>query len=401
MPHHSEAKVVPFGQSIETTFEVIVETFDMSDYSEDFRTSFFNFSKKSYSHNNCNTRERFKVLKLKDDILEDLLANSSLYDKKDVDLRMKQYLLLDLELTILRNLDLLEPIPKNIDGYESQKIQFVKNMQKDFFEQFKKQGSIQPNLEIQEETLKIIKKYEENFSIQKPDGTREGNYESCGGTFSQIYDGWRDTFKKFSRSNSESTANFSKELDELIKTVKNFPDDFAKHMSKIFKEEVGFFDKLGEAYDKDTGFLKTLSNVSSYTMSKLSPDLVKVYKHFENQFSSKKESTTAKAPKEFRDLVQKNLGNDPTQKALENAITSGLDLSDIALKVDENTQTHLKSIDLQTKVKKIQYLTDIHSSAVLSLQLKSFTAVQKCNQLNFEVKSLDSKWKKVYDSQCK
>ena len=149
MPHHTEAKVVPFGQSIETTFEVIVETFDMSDYSEDFRTSFFNFSKKSYSNNNCNTRERFKVLKLKDDILEDLLSNSSLYDKKDVDLRMKQYLLLDLELTILRNLDLLEPIPKNIDGYESQKIEFVKNMQKDFFEQFKKQGSIQPNLEIQ------------------------------------------------------------------------------------------------------------------------------------------------------------------------------------------------------------------------------------------------------------
>jgi hypothetical protein len=103
-------------QRFDTIFTVLEESVDTSDYSETFRQSFFNFQT-NYSANNCNYAQRMEILKKKDRILDNLIDNVSILTVEDVRLQMNAFKLLDLELTILRNLDVLEQVPVNQEEY--------------------------------------------------------------------------------------------------------------------------------------------------------------------------------------------------------------------------------------------------------------------------------------------
>ncbi len=406
----AQQKVVPINRRIETVFDVLIETFDMSDYSEDFRASFFNFSSKGYAHNNCNTRERYIVLKAKDDLMTDLLDNVMFYNQVDIDNKMKTFLRLDLELSILRNLDLLEPVAFKEDDpkYQALVRKLVEQMQKDFEKQYKKQGMHFPPLNtakdyIKADVLQIIKKYEPNFDTLQPDGTRNGSYTNCNSNFSKVYDDWRKTFTKFDKRNTRSVADFNKQLNELVSAVKNFPENSKKHLQKIFKEESAFLDKATKEGD---GFFKNLWNVTKAAGSAMTKDLQKVMTAFQGEYKKLSNNTTYQAPQELKSLMVKKLKQDPTEQALINAVQGGLDLTDISVNVGENTQSYLRDLDLEIKIKKLQILTEISSAYALEIQSKTELSLQQCKDLNKQLKakggkSLDSKWKKVYDSQCK
>ena len=197
-----------FEQRYDTFFTVLEETFDASDYSETFRQSFFNFQT-NYSANNCNYAQRMEILKKKDAILDDLIDNINSYSVDDAKTRLSVFKNLDLELTVLRNLDLLELVPLNDPNYSREPMYLAAFdiHRQDFNGNY---------TEIKADVDLILDKYEENFNqkIIDPQGnvTTTGVYSECSNRFNRTYQAWSETLDKFGKGNSQQIVALNKAL---------------------------------------------------------------------------------------------------------------------------------------------------------------------------------------------
>jgi len=402
-PVHAQQKVVPYNQRISTLVDVISETFDFSDYSEDFRPSVFNPFGGVYTTNNCNKRDRFTVLKAKDELIEDLLDNIMFYNQTDVDNKLKTYLKLDLELSILRHLDILAPAAVNEDAYEQYRDDLIEEMQKDFKDQYVKQylGSSESDAKnlIESDTINILKKYEPKLNFKQPgQDNPTGVYAECGGAFSDIYDNWANTLKKFDKSKNRSIADFNKELNALISSIKNFPDKANENLSKVFKDETDF---IGKATKKDDGFFKNLWNVTKAAGSAVVKDFDKVIKAFDKEASQLSQNTTRSAPKEVRELLLQRLNQDPTNEFIESAVQSGLDLNNLAITVSEAGSIEQSTTNKMLQIKKMQHLTNISEGYSQSMSAKVELSTQNSKLFTNSIESMPTNWQYVLDNQCK
>jgi len=385
-------------QRFDTIFTVLEESVDTSDYSETFRQSFFNFQT-NYSANNCNYAQRMEILKKKDRILDNLIDNVSILTVEDVRLQMNAFKLLDLELTILRNLDVLEQVPVNQEEYTRFPIYTIieKKHKQDFSN----------NEELQAEINLILSKYEQYFNKKttKPDGSIEitGTYSECANRFNRTYQAWTETLEKFEKGNSQQVTALNKALKEFIKSLSEFGENFNKNLNKVFKEELAFINKNTQ---KDDGFFKNIWNLTKGSAQAMGSDLVKVAKSFKKEYNKLKVNAGS-SPQELKRFLIGQRTVDSSQNAFEQALRSGLNLNEIAQSVESLKQQAEASIDIQSQIKKLQMLTDVHSSYALEIQATTDIPVnyfQDCIQTikgRSGEKSLDKIFEHVYTNQCK
>mgnify|MGYP003949351707 FL=1 len=392
-----EKRQEDFTTRFDIFFTVLEETFDASDYSETFSQSFFNFQT-NYAANNCNYAERMKVLDKKEQILDDLIDNINAYTEKDVKDKMQAYLLYDFELTLLRNLDLLEAVPVNDESYKREPMYafMIKEYEKDF------------DLgQIKSEVNALLDKYEANFNRKtiNQDGsvTINGTYTECENRFNRTYKAWTETFEKFEKGNDQQVAALNKALKEFIKSLKEFKQNFNKNLNKVFKEEMAFLDKNTK---KDDGFFKNMWNLTKGSAKAVGGDLIKVGKAFEKEYN-KLTVNAGSSPARLKEFLISKRSVTSTQNAFQDALNAGLDLNQIAQSVEALKQDAENTLTFEKKVKKIQMLTDVHAAYSLEIQAKSNISThyfQDClNTIkgNSSNKSLDKIFEYVYTNQCK
>ena len=341
-----------------------------------------------------------RVLEKKERILDDLIDNINSYTEKDVKDKMQAYLLYDLELTLLRNLDLLEATPVNQESYKRDPIYNV-IIQK-YREDFDNNG------QIISEVNALLDKYEENFNKKtiNQDGstTITGTYTECENRFSRTYTTWTETLEKFEKGNDQQVAALNKSLKEFIKSLKEFKKNFKKNLNKVFKEEMAFLDKNTK---KDDGFFKNMWNLTKGSAKAVGGDLIKVGKAFEKEYN-KLTVNAGSSPARLKEFLISKRSVTSTQNALEDALNAGLDLNQIAQSVEALKQEAENTLSLEEKIKKIQMLTDVHAAYSLEIQAKSNIPThyfQDClNTIKGDSrtkKSLDKIFEYVYTNQCK
>lgn len=389
-----------FEQRYDTFFTVLEETFDASDYSETFRQSFFNFQT-NYSANNCNYAQRMEILKKKDAILDDLIDNINSYSVDDAKTRLSVFKNLDLELTVLRNLDLLELVPLNDPNYSRDPMYLAAFdiHRQDFNGNY---------TEIKAEVDLILDKYEENFNqkIIDPQGnvTTTGVYSECSNRFNRTYQAWSQTLDKFGKGNSQQIVALNKALKEFIKSITSFSENFQNNLKKVFKEELAFLERNS---NKEDGFFKNLWNVTKGSAAAVGGDFVKVGQAFSKEYNRLKTNLTAGSDENLKKYILSKRSLTSDQNAFRDALQSGLNLNQIAQSVESLKQQSESVANLEIEFKKLQILTDIHSAYALQIQATSSIPsnyIQDCIQAvkgTSQQRSLDKIFEHVYTNQCK
>ena len=399
---------VPFPDRIDTLFTIMEETFDASDYSETFRTSFFNFQT-GYAANNCNYAERMAVLKQKEALLDELVSNIYVIGEPELEAYMQNYKSLDFELTFLRNIDLISEAIST-DSPEFEKPETRQKLYIYMVGQFKEVYPETINgrfITIENKIKTLIEKYKANLNVYQKDSEGKtvltGVYTQCENRFSRLYSDWVTTFKKFEKSNTASVALLGKAVKRLVKSITSFDENVSTNFQKILKEESEFFNKNTQ---KGDGFFANAYNLAVGSAEAVGGDFVKVYKAFAKEYQKYKTNFSINTPENFKQYVLSKTPVNQSRSAFQQALGSGLNLQEIAYTVESLKQQEQTRVDDATQIKKLQMLTDVHSAYTLQVQSETKLSSQyTTNTLNSLVgdstkRPIDKLFESVYNNQC-
>ncbi len=399
---HAETKgaSAKYGQRLSAVIEVMARQLDLSDYGDLFAGSGFNF-KSNYASNRCNIRDRFKVQKQKDQLLDRIIRNVRRMDDKTIKKQLELYLIYDIEIKFLRNLDILETYPVGHTHFDWLRakmwLKIISEFEKDMM-QF-------PDINYLEIFNGLMKKYEPVLDqIIKVNGKKvkqKGVYSACGGSYQKILDDWSNISAKIVKSNRSSVGDFNIALAAFIKQLGSTREEFTKNWNKITKEELSFIEKnkgSGGAFDK---FLN-LTYAAGKTVVK---DFIELGKAFESESNSLSKNTTVSSPQKLKEFMIEQLKKDPTKQALTKAVEEELRLDEISTSLSNLTSQARLESQKKIQLKKLELFYRAQQAYTNSVIDNSYLSVLTSKQATAQLKPdgrkpIDTLAKTVDNKQC-
>jgi hypothetical protein len=387
-----------YSQRLSAVIDVMIRQLDLSDYGDLFAGSGFNF-KSNYASNRCNIQDRFKLQKEKDQLLNSIITNVRRMDDKAITSQLKKFLILDIEIELLRNLDLIETYAINDERFSRTKLY------NKLYEIFKKDLKKFPTVQAADIVDNLIIEYEpvlDHIVHRNGKNIREpGFYSQCGGSYQKIVDDWSRISAKISKGNSKSITDFNIALDKLIKQLSSSRAEFLKNWNKITKEESAFLDKNF----KGPTFFKKVANLTKASGAKLTKGFDQVLNAFGAQSAALSKNTSFSKPIDLQQFILEQLKKDPSKQALDTAVANNLSLQEISQSVISTAESAESENQIEiekAKLKAYFAVQQAHSNLVINSMQRAFnTSKQATAQLKPAGKpTIDTLAKKVDNKQC-